>query len=32
MLFDSEGNVSDLDAVRPSSEEIRPALDALLAE
>jgi thiol-disulfide isomerase/thioredoxin len=32
MLFDSEGNVSDLDAVRPSSEDIRPALDALLAE
>jgi thiol-disulfide isomerase/thioredoxin len=32
MLFDSEGNVSNLDAYRPSSEEIRPALDALLVE
>lgn len=32
MLFDSEGNVSDLDADRPSSEEIRPTLDALLVE
>ena len=32
MLFDSEGNVSNLDADRPSSEEIRPTLDALLVE
>jgi thiol-disulfide isomerase/thioredoxin len=32
MLFDAEGNVSNLNAARPSSEEIRPALDALLAE
>jgi thiol-disulfide isomerase/thioredoxin len=32
MLFDTEGNVSDLDAERPSSEDIRPALDALLVE
>ena len=32
MLFDSEGKVSDLDASRPSSEDIRPALDALLVK
>ena len=32
MLFDTQGNVSNLDAYRPSSDEIRPALDALLAE
>ena len=32
MLFDAEGNVSNLNADRPSSEGIRPALDALLAE
>ena len=32
MLFDTEGNVSNLNADRPSSEEIRPALDALLSE
>ena len=32
MLFDTEGNVADLDADRPSSEGIRPALDALLVE
>ncbi|MDA0569429.1 MAG: TlpA disulfide reductase family protein [Bacteroidetes bacterium] len=32
MLFDTDGNVADLDAARPSSDEIRPALDALLAE
>ena len=32
MLFDIEGNVANLDAYRPSSDDIRPALDALLAE
>jgi thiol-disulfide isomerase/thioredoxin len=32
MLFDTEGNVADLNADRPSSDDIRPALDALLAE
>jgi thiol-disulfide isomerase/thioredoxin len=32
MLFDTEGNVASLDASRPSSDDIRPALDALLAE
>ena len=32
MLFDTEGNVVNLDAYRPSSDDIRPALDALLAE
>lgn len=32
MLFDTEGNVAALDAYRPSSDDIRPALDALLAE
>ncbi|MDA0732900.1 MAG: TlpA disulfide reductase family protein [Bacteroidetes bacterium] len=32
MLFDTEGNVSNLNADRPSSDDIRPALDALLVE
>ena len=32
MLFDTEGNVADLDAAHPSSDDIRPSLDALLAE
>ena len=32
MLFDTEGNVADLDAASPSSDDIRPSLDALLAE
>lgn len=32
MLFDTEGNVASLDASRPSSDDIRPALDALLAK
>jgi thiol-disulfide isomerase/thioredoxin len=30
MLFDSEGKVADLNAPRPSSDDIRPALEALL--
>jgi thiol-disulfide isomerase/thioredoxin len=30
MLFDAEGKVADLNAPRPSSDDIRPALDALL--
>ena len=32
MLFDTEGNVSNLNADRPSSDDIRPAIDALLVE
>jgi thiol-disulfide isomerase/thioredoxin len=32
MLFDTEGNVADLDAASPSSDDIRSSLDALLAE
>ena len=32
MLFDTEGNVASLDASRPSSDDIRPTLDALLAK
>jgi thiol-disulfide isomerase/thioredoxin len=31
MLFDSNGMVADLDAPRPSSDDIRPALNALLS-
>ena len=30
MLFDTEGNVADLDAASPSSDDIRPSLNALL--
>ncbi|MAO46890.1 MAG: hypothetical protein CL823_07040 [Crocinitomicaceae bacterium] len=32
MLFDKEGKVANLDAPRPSSDEIRPLLDGLLGE
>jgi thiol-disulfide isomerase/thioredoxin len=32
MVFDQEGKVVDLDAPRPSSEEIRPLLDSVLNE
>ena len=32
MLFDKEGKVANLDAPRPSSDEIRPLLDSLLGE
>ena len=32
MLFDKEGKVANLDAPRPSSDDIRPLLDSLLGE
>jgi len=32
MVFDANGKVTDLNAPRPSSDEIRPLLDSLLSE
>ena len=32
MIFDAEGKVVNLNAPRPSSDEIRPILDRLLSE